>query len=208
MGSRLALTSWRAVLEALHIGLQQAGEVASAADILQLCGLADRMDADAFLPLTSEELTSDLGRRIVQFCDLVDYAVQRLVNDELANTQNCFAAGGRPGWWGRAFNMHQAYCLLHFSPQAWAQHGVPLWLKVCGIDRQPSAVINEALRQLGTKSPPRLVVDASGAAYVPVRLPAGVDRDKVLDAMLMQLHEVADLLGKIKKPGETIPPSH
>jgi hypothetical protein len=49
-GRRLALTSWRAVLGALRAGPHQAEDAGPAADVLQLGGLADRMDADAFLP--------------------------------------------------------------------------------------------------------------------------------------------------------------
>jgi hypothetical protein len=168
-----------------------------AADVRQLRGLADCQDTAAFLPLTSEELTSDLGRRLVQFCGLVYDAIQRLVDARLADTQSCGPSCGEPGWWGRAFNMHQAYCLLHFSPEAWAQHGVPIWLKVCGSDRKPSVAVNAALRPLGNECPPSLVVNSYGA-FVPIRLPTGVDRDRVLDAMLAQLRKVADLLGKVQ----------
>jgi hypothetical protein len=103
--------------------------------------------------------------------------------------------------------MHQAVCLLHFAPEEWAEHGVPIWLKVSAGKVKPFPEVKEALQPLGTSQPPRLVV-ATAAAYVPVRLPTGVDRDKVLDAMLTQLREVADLLGKVKKSGEAMPSSH
>jgi hypothetical protein len=206
-GRWLALTSWRAVLEALHAGLQQASEVSLASDILQLRGLADRMDADAFLPLASEELTSNLGRRIVQFCDLVNYAVQKLVAEKLADTKGYSASSGKPGRWGRYFRMHEACCLLYFSPEGWAKHGEPIWLAAYDSDEKPSAAVNEALRPLATESPPRLFISQWGA-YVPVRLPTGVERDKVLDAMLTQLRRVADLLREVKPAGKAAPPSH
>jgi hypothetical protein len=192
-GRRMALTSWRAALEALHSGLAQAGELAPAADVLQLRGLAERMDEEAFLPLSSEELTSSVGTRIVQFCGLVNDAVERLVAQGLADTKGCRASGGKNGTYSRFFLMHQAGCRLCFNPGGWSQHGVPVWLQVSGSNWKPSPAVNEALRVLAGPVPPRLFITQWGA-YVPIRVPAGVERDRVLAAMLSQLHEIGGLL--------------
>jgi hypothetical protein len=208
-GRRLALTSWRALLGALHAGLLQAGELAPAADVLQLQGLAERMDAEAFLPLSSEELTSALGTRIVQFCGLVDGAVERLAAQELADTKGCRSSGGRHGSYSRFFRMHQAGCRLYFNPVGWSQHGVPIWLEAHGSNWKPSPAVNETLRALGGREPPRLFVSQWGA-YVPIRLPTGAERDGVLAAILAQLLEVADLLrlaSSAAGTGPTAPPT-
>src|SRR4051812_49503904 len=114
-GRRLALTSWRSVLEGLHAGLQQAGETAAAADVLQLRGLADRMDADAFLPLASEELTAATGRRVVQFCRLVDDAVSRLKSQGVADTTEARASADRNGSYWRPFRIGPFGCELVFD---------------------------------------------------------------------------------------------
>jgi hypothetical protein len=192
-GRTLALTSWRALLEALHAGLLQAGEAGPAADVLQLRGLADRMDADAFLPLTSEELTCDLGRRIVQLCDLVDGATERLVAEGLADTKGYRASGGKNGSYSRFFSAHGAVWRLFFNPEGWARHGWPIWLMVQGKDWKASAAVNEALRPLGAETPPRLFVTQWGA-FVPILLPTRVERDGVLGAMLAQVRCALDLL--------------
>ena len=77
----LALTSWRALLEFIDADVQAAGDTGAAADLRQLGDLCDQMDTEAFLPLTSEEMTANLGRRIMQFgqiaSDLTDILVQR-----------------------------------------------------------------------------------------------------------------------------------
>lgn len=54
----LALTSWRAVLSFILHALETQGDVLAAADVQRLQGLCERMDSDAFLPSSSEELTA------------------------------------------------------------------------------------------------------------------------------------------------------
>jgi hypothetical protein len=108
--------------------------------------------------LTSEELTCDLGRRIVQLCGLVDAATERLVAEGLADTRGLRATGGMRGMYSRFFHAHGAGCRLYFNPEGWAKHGWPIWLLAKGRDWQPSPAVNEALRPLGAEKPPRIYV--------------------------------------------------
>jgi hypothetical protein len=197
-GRRLALTSWRAMLGKLRDGLQEAEETDRAADVLQLQGLADRMDAEAFLPLTSEELTSNLGTRIVQFCDLVDSAVERLVNDKLADTTR-LRMGGSHGAYSRFLRLHKTNCSLDFDPANWSRHGRLIWLTALGGDWKSKSVspdVKEALHPLAHETPPRLLITQSGV-QVPIDLPTQVERDAVLEAMLTQIRRVAELLKSV-----------
>jgi hypothetical protein len=208
-GRVLALTSWRAVLEALHTGLQVAGELPAAADVLQVRGLADRMDAEAFLPLTSEELTSTLGTRILQFCGLVDDAVKRLERDGLADSTGTKASAGA-GWWLRSFRLHHTGASLFFDARSWSQHGQPIWLRIQGSNWQPSAAVDDALRPLAQETPPRLVTghfDQKYGAHVPICLPTAVERDEVLEAMMRQISGVALLLRNVPPSGRGTTPT-
>jgi hypothetical protein len=191
-GRRLALTSWRAVLEELHAGLQQAGEVAAAADVLQLRGLADRMDADAFLPLASEELTAATGRRIVQFCQLVDDAVDRLKAERRADTTNCSWSVDKTGSYFRRFRLGPFGCDLVFDTRGWATRGVPLTLRVRDGKWRVSREVGEALDPLRKDDPSRLIVNRWGA-FLPIRPPLGVERGEVLDEIVEQILLVAGI---------------
>jgi PAS domain S-box-containing protein len=66
-GGRLVIVSWAHLLTTARSAMDAAGEDRLVADIIQLQGLCEQMDADAFFPLTSEELTGPLGRRVIQF---------------------------------------------------------------------------------------------------------------------------------------------
>src|SRR6185436_1568766 len=63
----MALLSWRALLSTACIRAEDERSVL--ADIAQLQGLCARMDSEAFIPITSEELTDHRYRRIIEFSD-------------------------------------------------------------------------------------------------------------------------------------------
>ena len=59
----LVLASWRAVLNHLVSRLTLEEDQRTLADVLQLLGLCERVDQEAFLPLRSEELGGNLARQ-------------------------------------------------------------------------------------------------------------------------------------------------
>lgn len=196
-GRRLALTSWRAILADLHAGLVQANEPAVAADVLQLQGLAERMDADAFLPFTSEELTSNLGRRIIQFGQLVDAVRDKLSAERVADTKGQQSSGSKHGEYSQYFRLHRAGCRLYFNPYGWKNHGYPIWLEV----RDPSFQVawpaaNAALQPFALEIPSRLIV-SRWAATIPLHVPTGLLWDETVECLAAQVRRVAALLATI-----------
>ena len=83
VGARaLLVTSWAYALETLQRVTQ---DPAVEQDIVQLRGLAKRMETAAFLPLEEDEAAdAALARRLLCYRDLVDKIARRLKNDELA----------------------------------------------------------------------------------------------------------------------------
>jgi len=80
----LAMTSWRDALNALEARLVQVGEEAARADVQQLRGLCERMDYQAFLPFSSEDFAPLIGRRIVQYYELLEELVNQLSSKGIA----------------------------------------------------------------------------------------------------------------------------
>ncbi len=191
----LVLASWKSLLQSLDQALVTQHEHAAAADVVQLAGLCDRMDDDAFLPLASDELTGTTGRRIRDFCGLVDSVTELLVNEGLASTQGVRASAGS-GWYGRYMRLCGACCILYFSASKWSSlQSTPLWLGVLsdGWKWVPSPAVREALSGLALEKPPRLVEDKDGI-HVPLFLPMAVERDRVLAALMDQVKAVSRLL--------------
>jgi hypothetical protein len=162
------------------------------------------MDDDAFLPLASDELTGTMGRRIRDFCGLVDSVTELLVKEKLASTQGVRASAGS-GWYGRYMRLGGACCILYFSASKWSSlQSTPLWLGVLsdGWRWVPSPAAREALNGLALEKPPRLVEGKDGI-HVPLFLPMAVERDRVLAALMDQVKEVSHLLKGVTASAES-----
>ena len=86
--STIAITSWKHVLGTLEQAADAKGHADLRADIVQLRGLTDRMDADEFLPLREGEVTDvDVARRMINYTGLIDEIVSRLKADGVADTK-------------------------------------------------------------------------------------------------------------------------
>lgn len=183
----LAIVSWCSLLSVLQASAAASANHAIAADIRQLSSLCEGMDTDAFLALTSDELTSNLGRRIIQFGELAVAVQNRLVDLKHASIKGMRTTGGN-GWYGRSMLLKKHGCAINFSAWRWAQWGdSPLWLYVKGPDWKPSDKVGPALH-------------AAGIAYrdcptegclIPLYLRTSVERDDVLDDLTRQAVAVA-----------------
>lgn len=182
----LALVSWRALLAHLHNACSLANE-AITADIRQLQALCDKMDTNAFLPLRSEDLTSNLGRRVNEFCDLADRITDRLVAHRVVSVKGQRTTAGK-GWYGRYMRFRGHGALLHFDARTWSKRGQsPLWLAVYGSAFSPCTVEPDCLREWDI---PYHI--SSGHCMVPVTLLEGTERDAVIDDAQFQIQRVID----------------
>jgi len=191
----LALSSWRALLAHLTQTLNMEGDMGAISDVFQLQGLCDRMDDEAFLPLSSEELTSSIGSRLIQFCRLVDDVVSHLVVDGLATVSDV-RASNRPGSYLRPMKISGFGCYLQVNSEHWVRRrSTPIWLSVRDQDWKPARIARDALLRLQLEDPPK-VLDGQDELLVPIRVPIGVERASVVEHLLAQVRVVADLLAK------------
>lgn len=205
----LALTSWRSLLTYIQRALETEGEVLAASDVQQLQGLCERMDSDAFLPLRSEELTSDTGARIRQYCEIVNEVVDEAKAQGIAST-----AGLRPtamaAFYGRYFEIQGVQCHLSFSADLWARRrATPIWLRVDSWLRGDHAasktnagakpMLREALASLEREYPPRLIEDGNHL-LIPLDVKTGVEKQDVVSHLFEQVKEVEELLQAYDRP--------
>ena len=193
-GARLVLVSWRVILDAVLAALERSDDPGTAADVRQLQGLCDRMDAGSFLPLTSEELTGALPGRIVQYGQIADDVVTVLAQAGEVSTKGLRASAGN-GWYGRYMSVGAAGCLLKFSAVRWAASApTPLWLGVYGPGWKRNPALNDRLRQYGHDRHVTVEVAADGSVDLAITLPTGVERDVVVRSVLAQLRPALALV--------------
>jgi len=185
--------TWRSLLARLSMAVEAAGEARVVSDIAQLEGLCQREDAEAFLPVTSTELTGASGRRVMDFSNLVDDLTSRLVDAELADVKGLRAAAGK-GWYGKYMRLTGVPSLLQFNADYWGGRAyTPLWLRVSGRNWKPDEAI-AALLQSKAQAEGMLAFAGPQGTEIPIRIPAGVERDEVLAAAVTQVRQVAGWL--------------
>ena len=196
----LALTSWRKVVNSIQHAVEADGDTDTLSDILQLQGLCNRMDETAFLPIQSEELTSNIGKRILQYCDLVDEITETLVNSGVASIKGLQKTSWS-GATGRYMVIHSHGCLLHFNSQLWRDYGAtPIWLQIqkvgTGKNWSFASEAKTKLIKLELEEPSRLL-QIEDRLYVPLFIPTGVERSDVKKSLLKQIQEVTDILATV-----------
>lgn len=179
----MALVSWRALLQRMTVALERVGDFQRLADIRQLNGLCEKMDSTAFQPLLSEELTSTIGNRVLQFGNLASDWTDTLVSRGDADTRGLRATGGN-GWFGRYLRLRGYAGLLHFSAWKWATFGdSPIWLRLNGPDWKTSPHVFKALTAAGIP----FRDSAKDGCDIPIELLYGVEKEAVTAHALQQI---------------------
>ena len=189
----LALTSWQALLTQLLYSLNAEGDLPALSDVLQLQGLCDRMDDNAFLPLQSEELTSTTASRLIQFFRLVDDVVDWAVRENLASVSG-LRTSGSGGAYVRPMMLCGYGCQLSVNPEHWAhRRSTPIWLSISDREWKLTQAVMEVLAPLEHEDPPR-IIHSENLLLVPLRLPIGVERPVVVESLFAQVREIAGFL--------------
>jgi hypothetical protein len=198
-GKRLVLLSWRTLLASARRGADAAGELPAAQDLAQLQGLCERMDAEAFIPVTDEELTDHRFRRVLEFCDIVDTVTGRLVEAKVASVKGFRATGGK-GHYIRYMRLNDVVgASLLCDVRKWMKFGLtPLWLTVHGPTWKPSSDVERALASFGNEVPPRVFTTGDGYPTIAMLVPVGKERAAVEARVFEQVSEVARRLSGIE----------
>ena len=194
VGSRaILITSWTHILGRLLDAARAGGYDAIRHDILQLQGLASRMDAEAFLPIRADEVTDqEAAHRLINYSDLIPDITQKLKDSGLADTTGLRTSHG---WYntGRYLRVHERFGLwLGIDFEVWRDAGItPLWC--CANDNEFSGVAGhlQTIRELFDDV--QLYGD-SKTLYIPIRLMTGVERDRAIDEAVAQMTRIADRL--------------
>jgi len=191
----LAITNWNNVLESLKHAADAKSCADLRCDIVQLQGLTARMDADKFLPLREGEVTDlNVARRMINYTDLIDAIVGRLKTDGLADTKKLRKGSGYTHA-GRFLRLHKRFVMwLGVNQEAWRNWGItPLWIE------SQFSIVEGGIVKVEKHFPDAQEKD--GWLCIPIRLTAGVERDRVIDDAVQQVRRIADDLREAF-PGE------
>ena len=182
----LQLISWAALLGSMESRAHKAGDSIAEADIQQLRGLTDRMDAEAFLPWLPKDLDPDFAKRMLNLITLVDDATSRGCGKD-AGFLNIDGLKKSPRYegYGRHIRISGVEAWFGYIFDGWARHGrTPLWL-LFKYDE------HEKLKQAGLTD---RAVDFGWRLCMPIDFPTGEEYGDLLDSVVASLKSIADQL--------------
>ena len=180
---QLVLISWARLLDRMDA---LAGDDDVTSDIRQLQGLAQLQDAQAFLPIHSEELDPSLAQRMVWYSRLTDDVVDAHgVAKGWMQTQGLRATPQRYGY-GRYFRFPgvEGHFWLGVNHERWARNGdTPLWLAVYD---NPQVSMNQIERAMNVQAQD---------GWIPIHPRLGAEYEEVLSDVVAQLKAIAEIAG-------------
>ena len=190
LGERsLVLTSWRNLLGSMSAVASSAGDIQRVNDIQQLQSLAEQEDANAFLPLRSEQLSPEFPRLLPHLYRLLDDAVRRLNQKGLSSTSGYTMSTTRyySIRYMRFCDANNSSLGIYYG--AWRTRPLtPIWLSL-PISNLANSQVPDSLWQGDWRAH-----ESGGHCYIPIYLRTGVEYQSVLDSMVEQLEHIASIV--------------
>ena len=190
----LILSSWRRLLDKIYHAANQASD-SIVSDIQQLQVYCEQQDSAAFLPISANEFSPAFARRILNLNGLIDDIVVRATSDGIMDLNN-LKATPQPHGYGRYIrigcktNQNWTGAWFGVNFENWSKYrNTPLWLTIYGplrVDPNliPIKKLQQALNIDMQTGPPDSIP-------IPIYLPIGVEKDKVIDAIIKDLNNIA-----------------
>jgi hypothetical protein len=184
------------LLDALE--LEVADDKSARSDLLQLRALCAAADSEAFLPISSEEASDQrTPALILQLNSIVQASVDRAVtkgilNLKRTNPQASTQRIGRYAWFG-AGRQVAPWLGIHFG--LWKKHGdTPLWVVFAASKDGRAAEVRSLLEPWAAQQRVFTTTQEDDSFVVPLDIPLGEDKDKVVAGIVARLEEMAGCL--------------
>ena len=203
IGPILALTSWTKLFAALEF--EAADDPGSRSDLLQLRALCDAADSEAFVPVSSEEVTDQRTPAfMLQLSSIVQASVELAVTEGVLNIRGFMpqASWERIGRYASLSDEQGvgAWLGIHFG--LWKTHGgTPLWLVFAPSEWSRADDVRLLLEPWAAKKGIPTTRHSDEFA-VPVDIAVGEDKDQVVRVIVDRLKEIAAVLSELK--GKTV----
>ena len=187
----LALASWRALLDHMLSFSMSSGDSIEA-DIRQLQALCEQQDQEAFLPLKPHETAPEIPRRILQFNQLVDDAVELARERDIIDTTRLNVTPQSHGY-GRYLRLGSKHAdvwagaWFGIDCTLWARYrDTPLWITFYYSGNWGDIItIKELRNRLGDD------IWANTPTSIPFHLTTGVEYPKLLADVVDRMVEIA-----------------
>lgn len=198
--TRVALLSWRTLLDALEQALVEDREALS--DLRQIRGLCERFESEGFIPLTREDLENiEIPRMVKSLAELANEIVESGIRDGLIDVK-----GLRPThYWTAAGRYSRLRCgtvtWIGVAYDRWNQFGrTPMWVHISPSDPTIASAARQALQSWIHGEPARAYLDEHENVLIPLDLVPGAEKETVVARALEQLAELDVALSAAAMP--------
>lgn len=199
--------SWPDLLSFFDRQLSLSGETYTLSDLQQLSGLCNRMEEDAFIPITPEEFSPAIAKRNMDLPDLIEDVINLGISKGTINIKTekgtLMPKSGRYHY-GRYCVIRNYMSTLTFDNEKWYKLcNTPLWLNVYGRkwgSPEERLWAQNALEKLEFENPPRLFKSEGEPAYVPLKIKFGTEKNEVVESLYNEIMEIMDILDENNAP--------
>ncbi len=127
----IVIKSWNGILNGIKSRLVQENNQNLISDIDQIIGLVDTIDRNSFLPITSDDLSPSIPKRINSYFDIVDKVVDNLINiNEKINNYRLLKGNLKNGY-KKYFRFENFGFGMSYLPELWEKYAdTPFWLSI------------------------------------------------------------------------------
>ena len=195
-GKQILVQSWNEILEPIKEILKENNQNRLVSDIDQIIGFCEVIDSNSFIPLSENDISPEIGRKISAYYSLVDEVIHELSKNENYNKDKL--TEGKPskeaGYYKyRYFKDFGLTFGLNFN--YWTQFAdTPFWLRITEKDFNQSESLKFTLRGISGSLPNQIFENNLDNLIYPVYPTKFVDKDEVIKDMTKQIVEIYEKL--------------
>lgn len=192
----ILIYTWEHILNCLKNELDNSNfEILS--DITQLQGLCKRIDTDSFIPITENDLSPEIPKKILSYINIVDKTISKLAADEEVKLSTSGYKATAVRWGYRRYaQIGNLSISLDANWEYWSKYAdTPLWIELFPNSKNSTAVQklnNELEKKFGKIN----FGDPLGNPYYPIRLKIGDIEDKVIELICNFIKEMFKMYKK------------
>ncbi len=185
----ILIYSWENILDTFELDIDNS-DFSVRSDINQLRGLCERIDNEAFLPVSAKDLSPEIPRRILSYQTIISKTIDRLVN-EMGFSIKGYKQTAQ--WYGlsRWADIKPFTMALEVNLDYWSKYAdTPIWLQLSmdwSWERTP------ALSRLKNKIEKKYNIrdfNTKGRLYYPVYLRTGETEDMVINSIFELIKDI------------------
>ena len=205
--SSLMLVSWEHLLLQLAMRAEEDSGEDTLRSITELQGVVEYEALNAF-QAPSKDLADLDEKNRERFKQLIDGAIVKGRGESWASTDGYGPGGGVTGYI-RYFEIGEVPMWFGYDLRLWECYGGPLWVGFQEIAQDNIGAVRDGLRELCAKRPKNFYHDVPAWSqkrnYIRIELPRSAEYPKVLEALLVQLREIACALKDVRIPRHNKP---